>query len=813
MNLICSKLRIACLGLCLLTGAGLFGEQEACAQPPGNVPSLDELAGDWQIASNLLSLPAFDNTLGSGKETRDPIAVGDLSFPPITMTSNTGSLLIDSEEPVLDQTRWFAYQALRKASAGNLEIETTVRMPYEQRGLLFQISITNNGTDSRKFELKLNLDAATSRHESWGWGVPREKTAATHFSVSATRDRRILMFNGDTNHLANCFAFDKKPNELSVQGNSGEAVWRLALKPGASTTINYVLAIGDDATVHDLAWKWAQHFDATFDQVPKDWQERFNAMFTPGNPYFSGSLPVLVTSDENMRRTYYMSALTLLSVMRTGFPVQPRVYVSNSPESNCTMMYFWDTREWATAFALLDPAMLKNCLRSWLAKNIYDGYSEEYLTGTLKGPWYSANDYSVFILLNDYLNVTGDRAFLSEKIGDQTVLEHMDAIATHWKTLVRPGQTLADYGGKANLLECVPTYIHEVASFNAANVWMMRRVAEIQEAEGNQTRADELRAEANHLLPAVLSLYEPGQGVWDAIHEDGTRVQARHIFDFATVGLTIPGDLTRQMRREMTDFVERELLTDHWMRAQSLSDVAAAYSNRPDHGPMGAFAAWPAETMATFCEFGEFDRALDVLNRCVGVTYEGPYSQSRELLGKTPDAPAHITSRGGSPSSHQTYTESAGGGFAETIIRGLFGYQPDFVTGKVVSDFRPRGFDGQLLNVRQDGKFYNITSSSDDGLTVKEIDGSSTNATTAADEPLAIEITNSPGYGIPADFAGLSFETGQQLPNSHHVSGCLFSPTNTQLITLFRNMDLKKPPHWRRHGGPTQGGAVDQGGH
>ena len=58
----------------------------------------------------------------------------------------------------------------------------------------------------------------------------------------------------------------------------------------------------------------------------------------------------------------------------------------------------------------------------------------------------------------------------------------------------------------------------------------------------------------------------------------------------------------------MTDFVERELLTDHWMRAQSLSDPAAAKSDRPDHGPMGAFCAWPGETIATFCEFGEFDQ-------------------------------------------------------------------------------------------------------------------------------------------------------------------------------------------------------------
>ncbi len=696
------------LFVALLLVTGLSRSQETFGQPSADIPSLDELAGNWQIASNLLSLPALNNSLGSGKAMDDAIGIGFLSFPPLTMTGDTGSLLIDDQAPVLDQTRWFAYQVLRRATAGNLGIETAVRMPYEERGLLFHIVITNNGTTSRTFDLKINLSAITSQHDHWAWGVPRDKTAATRFVATKKGDDRLL-FNDSEDQLANCFSFEQKPDELSATEKS--VIWHFNLKPGGTATINYALAIGEkNKTIQDLAENWTKNFDATFNQVPIDWQTRFNAMFTPHNPYFSGNLPVLITPNAQIRRIYYMSAVSLLCVLRTGFPVAPHVYVSNTPESNCTMMYFWDTREWATAFAMLDPVTLKNCLRSWLGKGIYNGYAEEYQTGNLQGPWYSANDYSVFILLNDYLNVTSDRAFLSEKIGDQTVLQHMDAIATHWQSLVKPGRTLADYGGKANLLECVPTYINEVASFNAANVGMMRRVAEIQEAQGNKKCADELRAQANQLLPAVLALYEPGQGVWDALYEDGTKVQIRHVFDFATIGLTIPNDLTPQMRGEMTDFVERELLTDHWMRAQSLSDIAADKSNRPDHGPMGAFCAWPAETAAAFCEFGEYDKALDVFHRCVGVTYEGPFSQSRELSSKSPDAQARITSRGGSPSSHQTYNASNGGSFVETTIRGLFGYQPDFLNNNLIPDSHSRGFEGQLLNVRQDDHFYDIVS-------------------------------------------------------------------------------------------------------
>ena len=79
-------------------------------------------------------------------------------------------------------------------------------------------------------------------------------------------------------------------------------------------------------------------------------------------------------------------------------------------------------------------------------------------------------------------------------------------------------------------------------------------------------------------------------------------------------------------------------------------------------------------------------------------------------MGKTPDAPVRIAERGGQGRPSQTYNASNGGSFAETIIRGFFGYQPDLLRTTLVPDPRPRGFQGQLLNVRQDGRRFNLAS-------------------------------------------------------------------------------------------------------
>lgn len=58
------------------------------------------------------------------------------------------------------------------------------------------------------------------------------------------------------------------------------------------------------------------------------------------------------------------------------------------------------------------------------------------------------------------------------------------------------------------------------------------------------------------------------------------------------------------------------------------------------------------------------------------------------------------------------------------------------------------------------------------------------------------------GFRIPEDFAGLSFETGNEILNRNRVHGYLFSPTNRQVITLFQNIGI----HNLRLGGGTVDG-------
>ena len=211
------------------------------------------------------------------------------------------------------------------------------------------------------------------------------------------------------------------------------------------------------------------------------------------------------------------------------------------------------------------------------------------------------------------------------------------------------------------------------------------------------------------MFMAVMTLYEPGKGVWASLHRDGTRVEMRHCYDFATVGRFLAADLPPNTCREMVDFVQRELLMEEWMRAQSPLDLAATNSDRPDHGPMGAYDAWPAVTVDALCRLGYWDIAVPFLRRTQAAVSEGVYAQAHEFYGakrRERDATVRIAQRQG------CMRECTGGGaFAETVLCTLFGYMPKLGDApELLNADTPRGFVGELRHVRRGVQRYLIRS-------------------------------------------------------------------------------------------------------
>jgi len=146
------------------------------------------------------------------------------------------------------------------------------------------------------------------------------------------------------------------------------------------------------------------------------------------------------------------------------------------------------------------------------------------------------------------------------------------------------------------------------------------------------------------------------------------------------------------------------------MRAMSPKDAAAAGSDRPDHGPMGAYDGWIPLTVGTMWRLGDPVDAYKFYDRTSTVTKEGPFAQAREFYGTDKrdfDAPVRIAERGGCEKEC-----ISGGAFADVVINTFFGFSPSTDGDSLVNDPQtPRPFEGTISAIRYRGKLLRITAS------------------------------------------------------------------------------------------------------
>lgn len=627
------------------------------------VPTLDSLAGHWMSGDEVVNPPSVTNTTGAIGCSENLTGFRYGNFPPIAMGGEAAELLVNGKPLPATRFRWYPYQAKRATKTEDgLEWLCTTRLGDNAPIVLTRLEIRNGGPTPVTVDLALRNHAGWRLYPGvWDWSN-RGVNPDEGFSHSAS---------GDTEEIADL--------KTGIKGYiSGFTAAAVTLAPGQVKRVDVLFSFEKPAD---------KPFSKLFEAAKEGWNRRWRDAFTPGNRRYSGNFPTLVSSNAKLKRIYYMALMTMLQMERTSFPRAKRCFVTVGPIWGTTLEYFWDVGLFPTVYSLLDPEVFRQNIESWLKIDIHAHYAEDYLTGQGVGPWYAPNDLSLFAAFWAYGTTLGDTAFLRA---------HRDSFvkwADFWKTRVHPGETLADFGENDNLLECGPKYVNMIPSLNGAHVGLMRAAAQL--CSGDE--AASLNADADRLANAVLAQYVPGDGVWRTKHNDGSTVVSRHVYDYVTIGLWMTSDLTPTMRREMTAFVNRELLADGWIRAMSLSDEAAPISDRPDHGPKGSYCAWPAMAAETMAKFGQYDDMQNLIERCEGATWQGPFPQAFELLqvpGTNRWIP-RISLRGAD------YNESSGTAFAETVIHGLFGIEFD-IHGEITLT-RPtagRPVSAKLLNVR-----------------------------------------------------------------------------------------------------------------
>ncbi len=753
--------------ICLLALGGCAPSVKTESGPSVSaIPSLQKIAADWVAADTVAMEPSLRNFRGQALVNRDMTSISWFASAPYSGGYHTGVLKVNGEVPGVQAFRWQPYQTLRRTSFKNYDILSSTRMLPEEDGFLWKVDIANTSAEKQGTAVDLDVIGFISKYGGdWQWWYPfptlRGKQTTRDDEIDFVRktittpartgdveieelingqptgkrtkstlptDQDILNaakytteVNGEwilvtdtETEAVTGFGFVNDPDAKRTFNSGGTAHWEYQLEPGETRTIEYFMVYGDNkASVKQHLSMLKQDFRQKFDDVQTFWENRWAKIFTPGNDFISGCFPVLETEDTLVSRVYYTGPLTMLYMTNTNLPQYKRVVLTGGPKWGASISFFWDNTEWAFIQALSDPERLKDNILLWLKVDPGKNYGFDNFGGTGVGNAYSANYYALFQLIRSYLVITKDYKFLDEVVNGRTILETLEQYATTWErtsSYGKPGCTdevykLADFGDDEwNLLECVPTYKHIVPSFNATYIWMMRETAALYRQKDNIAKADELDKKADMMLPLLMKLYA-GDGIWKCVYPNNKAVEVRHVMDFIYTGRFIPQDIPEQMRREMVDFLYRELMTSRWMRAQSLQDIAAKNSDRPDHGPLGAFDGWPAATMDALVQFGQSQKALNFFRAMEPLTHEGAWSQAHELWGDNKEngnARVRIAERG-----WHARDAIAGIGMSQVMVKCFFGLNPD-IGGETIKEPGQLDLKATLHHVLYGGEYYTM---------------------------------------------------------------------------------------------------------
>ncbi len=702
-----------------------FGEETAGFAATADTPDIPTCESMRSVTMthkflDLFAPPGLTNQWGCAQAAMDVVAVRSIAFPPFAQGEMnvaplgaggellTGVMFVDGEYFASTKTPiefvWQPDRIERRSNYKGLELSSVTVVPFKTMSVAVRFTIKNTSGTRRPTEIKLAINGgATKSVAPWN---------AAYSPGEYDNDRTV-----DSGRNA-VLCKSKRTDAFVLQGVSPRPdhvdiswlVYKLDLAPNESKSFVFVNSLGETAASAQKDFdSIINNFDNVLSQTTGEWNTQFKAAFTPGNDRFSGHVPTLVTSDSNLKRIYHSAVMSALYFRRTTpYSVYGTTYVTLAPRYWETTTFLWDISLSAMLLAMLDPAILRRMMETWMTLDIHQHFGTEFLTGSGVGPWYSVNDYAMSRMAKEYLRWTGDRAWLDKKVGGTRVFDRLISYAEHWRDLDTNKHGLADYGGVNNLLEAVSSYVHEVASLNAANVYNLRFAAELCDFKNQKSKADAYRKEANALGKRVNELYVEGKGVWRCRLPDGSYNEVHHCYDFGTTLMNIGDTMSARQKKEMLHFFQTELQTPTWMRALSTRDLDVTFSIRPDHQWTGAYCAWPALALSGLYAAGEVDVAYDWIKGIAKTTQQGPLAQAHFVETFVPPE-----SNGGAikSTSDQPYINDwacvSGCNYLEPIVDSIFGIDAQLF-GELTAKPRFGKFDSasELRNIGFQGKRY-----------------------------------------------------------------------------------------------------------
>ena len=364
----------------------------------------------------------------------------------------------------------------------------------------------------------------------------------------------------------------------------------------------------------------------------------------------------------------------------------------------------WDVSYASEMLSVLDPAGLRQAFITFVRAGLmtnnwipWNGNANGLFPGTKLKYWYVQSPFAEMRILQDYLNQTGDTAFLDHSEEGATIFEWMKRMGRDLvKQYGRP-DGLLDFGaGSQRMLEIrTDGYEHTVAAWNGMAIGYFRQIAQWC-PERNDPEAAQFDAWAKTIQDGLNQKLWDGTNNWFVnLYPDGSRqlVWSYHLFDMLDAGM-----LSAQQQNALVSHLkEGEFLGPLGVYSISKADRIHFDLEDADWGGGGQYTGEPLRLAESLYRLGYPETAWDILARCTKWTKYFPLI-TQEVFVDTPRAP-----------EAEMPLELAAGSGMGAVVFGVFGLRPQLDGSLAVSpSYHQELGQARLTGYRFRGHSYDV---------------------------------------------------------------------------------------------------------
>lgn len=640
----------------------------------------DEFTQFYNRIDNLryYAVPMADNIIEqkhyfcfSGNNTASPMltkcGLQQIYSPPYCASTFAGEFKPFNQTVIPSNYIWYPSEFYADyGTIGNVRIESTLVPISGKNSVVLAVKFTNSLPVSIDvpFQFKPAGSISTVSSSGWGWTPPADSSTSTKY----VQDNKLFMNNSGT---ALCIGWNVSPWVWT--SSTGIMSATVSLAPQQSKTIYITIAFGALAQVGQIV--------SDVNAAPADYIGDSRRYWNDQIESLKDVVPEFTTDNADLKMFYDRSLLTFLTCKwnSPAFVSNPW-YSESGIDGGAICNYIWGIAYVDNMLAMIDSNTLKNFILLFLNGDLLNHYAITPLDGSGTGPYYSYNKYSLSTLLNSYVMLTGDTAFLNQAYGGTTILGQVSAICLNGENLSQT-PVLVDYGDNHNLLELKKTthYQYYVPSPNAERCLIYTQLAQMYTLAGVTPPTDfAARAE---LLKTVIrnSLWNSSINWFDALNAslNHTTAYSMQIFDLLRAGVPT----SSQVSGITGHLNSSEFLSKYGIH--SLSKLDEGYDTADvDWGGPGVYAGDAPQIVSDLYFAGYDSQAADILNRIIwwGKTFPYyPQAIYADVRDYRRDGRANVI---------------AGLTAAQTVIFGVFGV--DVQADRVIISPHSLGFANKL---------------------------------------------------------------------------------------------------------------------